>query len=616
MAKLDYDEDSIKVLDSRSAVIANMGLYVGGNDSNGLYQCAKELIDNAADEANAGRNTVVGVIIEGQQVTVYDRGRGIPVGNNKTTGRSTLIEVFATLHAGGKKGGKSYEGGSIGTHGMGAAVTNFLSKSLTVYTFREERGGWHKVAFVEGVLKGDIVKCKAPLVQGKPAKLGTVITFAPNYAVFAKGAALRSSQVGDYLRILSYLLPKIKFELTVDGKTKEYYTTEGLKDYLSALMEKEKIEAQGKPIIFNSPAVSFALQWSNYSDELVLSYANGSYTKDGGTHLKGLCEALADAVKPYKGKYDFTPSDMRSGLVGVINVKVASPAFDSQVKGRLVTESAYKTVYDQAFAQFTSMFKTNKSFVSAILRRASDLKKLRASFQASKKALADLRSDKGKANLPSKLADCISKDPKITELFIVEGDSAMGSCKKARDIKYQAVLAIRGKIVNAYGSSAAKVFSNAEVKDILRCIGYTGNDKKDIKFKYSKIILCADPDDDGWHISLLLLNLLQKVVPEVINRGLVYVVDAPLFKYATKNGNFYADTMPDLHKKVKGKFDAEQVTRLKGWGEATVPDMEELAFQKTRKLIKIVGLKDDEIVDHFNIVGKESVQGRRALLGL
>lgn len=600
-------------------------MYIGSNDSNGIFQISKEAIDNSVDEASAGFNDLVGVVIDDKKITIFDHGRGIPVGKSKQTGRSTLIEVFATLHAGGKKGGEAYKKGSIGTHGVGGAVVNFLSTQFEAYTYREENGGWHYIKFIKGELVGGVVKKKPPRIAGKLPKLGTIVQFTPDPSVFTKTAKLNVKQISDYLHVLSYLVPKTKFALYDNDKEPLVFVQKnGLSDYLRDLLEREKAEAQGKEFIVNDETFSLALQWSDAADEIFLSYVNGSHTKDGGTHVKAVADAITKALEPLKGKRDYTPTDLRTGLIGVLNIHLASPSFDSQTKNRLVTESAYNQVYVPLLKHLTAFFAKNKTLANDIIRRAAEVRELRTAFQANKKATAALRSAKGRQTLPAKLLSSTTKNPKERELYIVEGDSAGGTAKHARDGRYQEVLKLRGKILNAYGPQGHKVFDTEkdrnEVLDIMRAIGYDGDPTKPLKLRVGKILILTDPDPDGKHIALLIANLFQKTLPKAIIDKYLYIVMAPLYMYGVSDTKkIFGSSPAEIQKKLGSKkLDPKRLGRIKGWGEVNPAILRQVAFDPKspdRKVMRISELQKGKEAEFLEIVG-EKAHGRRQLLGL
>ena len=331
-----YTEKDVKIFKGLEAVRHKPGMYIGETGSGGLAQIIKEIIDNCLDEALAGRNKFVGLSFEKDgSICVWDRGGGVPVGKHKDTGKSTLISVFGTLHAGAKMNAKdkAYEA-SVGTHGVGSAATNALSEYFDVATFRD--GKWYSVRFKKGVLKSDLKKISTPKTPDKKkAKCGTIVRFKPDLSCFDKNAKLNTKKIVAALEVSSYLYPTVTFVVVdnITGKKKIYHQPNGYKALLEKKREALKAELSGKPFIYSSKNLNIVVQWSDHTEEAVSSYVNGSPTSEGGTHVKGFFAALNDALKPYKGKRaDFTPDDLRAGLIGVLNYKLAAPSFDSQTK--------------------------------------------------------------------------------------------------------------------------------------------------------------------------------------------------------------------------------------------------------------------------------------------
>lgn len=611
-----YDASAISSLSFKEAVRKKSSLYIGSKDSDGIFTILKEIIDNAVDESLNKFSDVVGVDINTKtdKITVFDRGRGIPIDIHKKTKKPAIISIFTEQHTGGKLDKTTtYTHGSVGSHGLGAKLTNFMSKIFEVYTFRDK---WYSLKFENGELVGNLRPSQAPVINKKKHDKGTVISFVYDKSVFNKDAKLDTKKVREYLKNLSYFVSKVKFQLTIDGKQEVFKTTDGINDYINDVVAKYKLEKVGKPFVYSDEQMSIGLQWTDHTDEILLSYVNGVPTRDGGTHVKGLIDAINKLIEPFKSNKDFTPSDFRVGCVIIISVYVMHPEFESQVKHRLVTQSVQANVFKTVQSELGKFFAKNKSFVNQIIKRAQELRKLHAQFKLNQKATAELRNVKAKSMLPTKLATCTTKKAFERELTLVEGDSAAGSSKQARDVRFQEILSLKGKIVNAYGKANEKVFVNEEVLSIMRAIGFTGNDKK-FDLRVGKIIILTDPDPDGRHISVLLLNLFHKVLPKTIVDSLVYIVDAPLFIYVHKQKKYFGNSLKEIKETLKlEKLDPTKITRLKGWGEINHDDLRTIAFDvNTRKLIKIVDLKKDEKGKFFEIVG-ENAAGRRILLGL
>lgn len=504
------------------------------------------------------------------------------------------------------------------THGVGSACTNAISHYFHAITFRD--GKCWEAKFKDGNFRsfGKFTgKVKSP--DGKKMTQGTTINFKPDLGLLDKGSKINYKKVMSLLDTYSYLHPKVKF-MVVDeekGKIYNYHQPDGVKALLLKRANELGVELDGKMITVSTPNLNIAIQWSSHTEELVSSYVNGSPTVEGGTHLNGLFSALNEAVKPYKGKKKFTPKDLRTGLIGMIDFKMPSPTFDSQTKEKLKSADAEYTVHEQALKELQTFFKNNKSFVKSIVDRASEFNALQSAFSASKKMAAKLTGKKAQAQLPAKLADALTKDPKEKELFLVEGDSAGGTAKKCRNVQFQAILPLRGKILNVYnGNNAAKALDNEECFAILSAIGYDPNSKQPEKnLRVGKIIMLADPDVDGAHIRLLILSLLYKILPKAFVEKIVFDIDAPLFKANYKGKLYHGKTLKALKKQLPEKAHKD-IVRIKGWGEINAEDnlLQEVVFDpKTRKLLRVKEVSKDK-QGYFAALAGEQPQVRKNLL--
>ncbi len=620
MAK-KYNEDSIKIYEFPVNVQKKPGMYIGSNDSNGLMQLEKEVYDNAIDEALAGRNRFVGISYNKDgSITVWDKGGGIPIGKHKTTKVSTLIEVFNRLHAGGKMdAADSAYSASVGTHGVGAACTNALSEFFIVQTFRDKK--WWEVKFKHGkpVSKEPKKVGKPKLPNGKTAEQGTIVTFKPDLQFFMKGSKVKPQKAYQAFDVLSYLHPEVKF-FWMDkaaGKKKLFHQPDGYKALLQKRKEELKVETVGKPFVYSSKNLNIVVQWSEHTDEAVLSYVNGSPTVEGGTHVSGFFSALNDALKPYKGKRVFTPADLRNGLIGVLNYKMASPSFDSQTKEKLKSEAASEDVYNQSFKAVVEFLKSNKTFAKQLCIMAEEVRKASSQFSASKKLAVQLTSVKHRANLPKKLTTCYEKDPKKRELYIVEGDSAGGTVKQARDAQFQEIFCLRGKVLNVYtASNASKIETNAEIISLLQAIGYDIKQKHPEKhLRVGKIMIMADADQDGKHIALLVLSLLYKLLPPLFVNKMVYIVNTPLFMGRHKDQMVLGNTLKSIKKQFPENV-TPAITRFKGLGEISADSgvLQKTAFNPKTRDITCVGDLDKKQRMRFAALAGESPGERRKLL--
>ena len=617
MKKSTYSANDIDVLEGLEPVRKKSGMYIGANDSRGIFQITKEIIDNVFDEYLAEYNTKLFVEVKGDVVTVADESRGIPVEIHPKTKESTLTTIFTKLHAGGKLGvkkdGSTAYKTSVGTFGVGSSVTNALSESFEVWTFRK---AWYYQAFAKGKVKTKVKKgVKPPSVSGCTMKAGTVVRFKPDFTCFQKKSKLNTKNLLDWLKISSYLYPDLVFYLDLDGKKAKLHEPKGIKALVNKLVEDAKVEKLGKTVHIRSNNFEAVLQWSSHDEEKLLSYANGSKTEDGGTHVNGLFKALNESLKSFKGaRSNYKPEDLRCGLLGVLDFKMPSPQFDSQTKSKLISKEAQDQVYETALEELKKFWRENPSTAKEIVRRANEVRSVVQSFTMSKKAAAALKVNKGgKVLLPAKLVVSNTKDPKERELYLVEGDSAGGSAEKARDAKTQEVLKLRGKILNVHKDKSQKAFTNNEIIDILKSIGYDPSKKK-MDLRVGKIILLTDADVDGGHISSLLLGLLLKVVPDVIKNGMVYALyKAPLFKTNVGSKNVYGRSLAELMKKTNGKG---IVTRIKGWGEIGPDILAEVAFDRTTRHLVRVTMEDAKASKRFVKIMGEDPSTRKEMLGV
>ncbi len=605
-----YDEDAIQVLEGLEPVRKKPGMYVGTTDSKGIYQIFKEPFDNATDEADNGHGKIIRIWVDTKKklFTLSDEGRGIPVGIHAKTKISTLTTVLTKLHAGGKiEGNKAYNT-SKGTFGVGVSITNALSSYFQIWTKRD--GAWHTQEFSKGKPKSKVKISKPPFKQ----KCGTIVRFSPDYSIFE--GAFPVKEIHLLVKNAAYF-HSAKFELDIDGKKTTYYFKEGPKAFIAAKIKKLEAEAIGKPIFIKSSDLTFIGQWTDSPDDHFETYVNGSITVRGGTHFNMFNNLLNKAMKTIAKKKDtFKPEDLRVGLVGFLSVNVRSPQFDSQLKECLKSKEGGEIVAESMSTVFTDFVKKQKSTAKAILSRAVEMRALHKEFSLSKKTAAKLDvKKKGKIFLPEKLATSTGSDIDKRELFLVEGDSAGGKAKIARDRTYQEVLALRGKILNVYKAKDEKIGDSKEVIDILQSIGYQPKLKDPFsQLRVGKVIFLADSDEDGRHISLLLSGLMQKVLSPLIEQGRVFSVVGPLFTTQHRGKKVYGDTIKELEEQTKSKNMV--VTRLKGWGEATIDMLQDSALNpQTRKLIKLEPISGKQLKE-FQAILAEDTEVRRKLLGL
>ena len=537
MSKKAYTSESIKVLKGLEAVQKRPGMYIGDtDDGSGLHQMIYEVVDNAVDEALAGYCKNIEVTLnEDSSVTVKDDGRGIPVDIHKTENKSAAEVIMTTLHAGGKFDDDSYKV-SGGLHGVGVSVVNALSEKLSLTIHKD--GHKYQQDYKDSSPIQPLKKC------GISNESGSVIQFLPSTRYF-KDLNYKEEVIKKRLKELAFLNSGITvhFNNEITGKKTKYYYEGGLKEYIAEILQNKK-EIHNDliylpPIVKNGNSIEISMKWTTSYSEQIMCYTNNIYQKDGGTHLSGFRSALTRTINNYslknngKQKYEISGDDCREGLVAIISIKMSDPKFSSQTKDKLVS-SEIKSLTETTLSSKLSEFleespKDAKLIIGKIQQAAMAREEARKA-----KDLIRRKDPLGIANLPGKLADCQEKDREKCELFIVEGDSAGGSAKQARDRKTQAILPLKGKILNTEKSQDYKLLSSSEVGSLISALGCGFNHESedfDIdKLRYGKIIIMTDADVDGAHIRTLLLTLLARKMKPLFDQGRIYIAQPPLYK--------------------------------------------------------------------------------------
>ncbi len=575
MTKSTYTSESIKVLKGLEAVQKRPGMYIGDtDDGSGLHQMIYEVVDNAIDEALAGYCSNINVVLnEDLSVTVVDDGRGIPVDIHKDENKSAAEVIMTTLHAGGKFDDNSYKV-SGGLHGVGVSVVNALSEKLSLEIHKE--GFVYEQDYLDSVPIKPLKKC------GKTNKSGSSIQFLPSKKYF-KDIIYKDETIKKRLKELAFLNSgiRINFNNDITGKKVTYYYEGGLKEYIAEILNtKKEIHSE---LIYVEPfskgvnSIELSMKWTASYNEQILCFTNNIYQKDGGTHLSGFKSALTRTLNTYsnkvfgKQKYEITGEDCREGLVAILSIKMSDPKFSSQTKDKLVS-SEIKSLTETTLSSKLSEFleenpKDSKSIVGKIQQAAIAREEARKA-----KDLIRRKDPLGIANLPGKLADCQEKDRELCELFIVEGDSAGGSAKQARDRKTQAILPLKGKILNSERSQDYKILSSSEVGSLISALGCGFNHESDDfnleKLRYGKIIIMTDADVDGAHIRTLLLTLLARKLKPLFDDGRVYIAQPPLYKIKKGKIEKYISNDEELNKFLAdsffdGKFIQLNVDKLK-----------------------------------------------------
>ena len=600
-----YDADSIAVLEGLEAVRKRPGMYIGSVSTKGLNHLVYEIVDNSVDEHLAGFCKNIEVILEKDgSATVADDGRGVPVGLHQK-GVSAARIVYTTLHAGGKFDDSVYKT-SGGLHGVGSSVVNALSEYMDVQISRD--GAIHHDRYERGVPVVKLDKGLLPVI-GKTKKTGTKINFLPDGEIFEK-TRFREEEIKSRLHETAYLNPELTIYFTDKRKDPQeeitYHEPDGLIGFIKDLNSKS--EPIHDPVYFKGEAegieVEAVFQYVNEFHENILGFCNNIYNAEGGTHLTGFKTTFTTVMNQYAREIgvlkekdaNFTGADIRNGMTAIISVKHPDPRFEGQTKTKLDNQDAAKAASKVTNDEIVRYFDRNLDVLKKVLSCAEKAAKIRKTEEKAKTNL--LTKQKYSFDSNGKLANCESRDPKKCEIFIVEGDSAGGSAKTARERMYQAILPIRGKILNVEKASIDKVLANAEIKTMINAFGCGfsegyGNDFDITKLRYDKIIIMADADVDGAHISTLLLTLFYRFMPELIFEGHVYIAMPPLYKAMPKNGKeeyLYDDRALDEYRKTqKGPFTLQ---RYKGLGEMDANQLWETTLNPKTRILKQVEIED------------------------
>lgn len=624
----EYDASQIQVLEGLEAVRKRPGMYIGSTSSEGLHHLVWEIVDNSIDEALAGFATSIQVIIEeDNSITVVDDGRGIPVGIQAKTGRPAVETVFTVLHAGGKFGGGGYKV-SGGLHGVGSSVVNALSTSLDVKVYKE--GKVYYQEYRQGAVVDDLK------VIGETDRHGTTVHFIPDPEIFSETTIFNFDKLATRVRELAFLNRGLK--ISIEDKReekpllKEYHYDGGIKSYVEhlnankAVLFPEPIYLEGEQ---QEITIEVSLQYTDGYHSNMLSFANNIHTYEGGTHEAGFKTALTRVINDYARKQklmkendeNLTGEDVREGLTAVISIKHPDPQFEGQTKTKL-GNSEVRTVTDRLFSEHFSKFLfENPSVGRQIVEKGLLASKAR---QAAKRA-REMTRRKGAleiSNLPGKLADCSSNKPEKCELFIVEGDSAGGSAKQGRSREFQAILPIRGKILNVEKASMDKILANEEIRSLFTAMGTGfGADFDVSKARYHKLVIMTDADVDGAHIRTLLLTLFYRYMRPIVEAGYVYIAQPPL--YGVKQGKNIHYIQPgknaeqDLQDKIASlpATPKPTVQRYKGLGEMDDHQLWETTMDPENRMMLRVSVDDAIEADQiFEMLMGDRVEPRRAFI--
>ena len=598
--KVDYNADQIQVLKGLEAVRKRPGMYIGSTGIKGLHHLVWEVVDNSIDEFLAGNGDKINVTIhEGNEISVEDFGRGIPADTHQETGLSAVEVVLTTLHAGGKFNNNSYKV-SGGLHGVGVSVVNALSSELTITT--HWKGSKYQQHYKKGVPVDKLKKI------GSTDHSGTVIRFKPDPEIFT-ATEFKYENLAHRLQESAYLNKELTLSLRDERgeeiKEEEFQYDGGIKAFVEFLnrdrnlLNEDIIYFESKPDEYE---VEIAIQYNDGYNERIYSYANNINTVDGGYHLTGFKTALTKAINNFAKNNNQLPAkisslkgkDVREGITAVVNVKLPEPQFEGQTKTKLGNSELRSIVESEVYEYLSLYFDTNPALAKKIIDKA--VKAVRAR-QASKKAreLTKRKTALSSNSLPGKLADCSSKKAEKSELFIVEGDSAGGSAKQGRERKFQAILPLKGKILNVERARLDKILNNKEVASIITALGAgIGEDFNIDKLRYHKIIIMTDADVDGAHIATLILTLFYRYMPELIENGHVYLAKPPLYKVTKRGKSHYLYSDQELEEyRAENKNSSFSLQRYKGLGEMNPGQLWDTTMDPENRVLQRVEIDDN-----------------------
>ena len=614
-----YTAKDITVLEGLEPVRKRPGMYIGGVGAAGLHHLVWEILDNSIDEAMNGYASNITVTLHDDEsaITIADDGRGIPVDKHPKTKKSALEVIFSTLHAGGKFDAGNYKTAG-GLHGVGASVVNALSKEL-VATVRRDGAQW-EMRFKQGQVVGGLKKL------GPARGTGTTVFFRPDSTIFPK-VEFDTDIIKQRLEVSSYLHKGVKiiFEDEARKDKQVYQHDEGLADYLKKiLVERSAVPVHETPFTISRESdesnirLDVSLQWTQSTDEHVRSYVNGIPTGSGGTHENGFRAGLGKAVRNFIETHNLSPKgvtltaeDIREGLVAVLSVFVQEPQFQGQTKDRLNNPEVMSAVDSQVRPALEHWLNTNISVAESIVARIILAARAREASRAAQQEVARKSATSSRLTLPGKLSDCTSPGRDDSELFVVEGDSAGGSAKQGRDRARQAILPLRGKVLNTESVSLAKIIENKELSDLVTALGCGLGKNFDLsRLRYGRVIILADADSDGHHIATLLLTFIYRHMPALITAGVVYLAQPPLFRIDIGKETYWA--LDDAHRnrllKQHGNGRAKpEITRFKGLGEMMPKVLWETTLNpRTRRLLR-VDIADQIVTDRVinELMGKD-----------
>ena len=624
----EYGADQIQILEGLEAVRKRPGMYIGTTSSRGLHHLVYEIVDNAVDEALAGYCDTIDVTInQDNSITVIDNGRGIPVGINHKAGIAAVEVVFTILHAGGKFGGGGYKV-SGGLHGVGASVVNALSDWLEVEICQDGK------VYRQRYEKGKAVYTLKVVGECDPDKTGTKVTFKPDATIFQETTEYDFDVLKQRLREMAFLTRGLKIVLRdtreENPQEKAFHYEGGIKEFVSYL-NKSKTPLYENVMYFegskNNVYVEVAMQHNDSYVESVYSFVNNINTPEGGTHLVGFRNAITKTFNDYArnkkllkdNETNLTGEDIREGMTAIVSVKIEDPQFEGQTKQKLGNSEARGAVDSVVSEQLTYFLEQNPAVAKTICEKSILAQRAREAARKARELTRRKTALEG-MSLPGKLADCSDKDPKNCEIYIVEGDSAGGSAKKARSRATQAILPLRGKILNVEKARLDKVYANAEIKAMITAFGTGIHEDFDIsKLRYHKIIIMTDADVDGSHIATLLLTFIYRFMPELIKQGHVYLAQPPLYKLEKNKKEWYAYSDEELNQILSevGRDQNNKIQRYKGLGEMDAEQLWETTMDPEKRILLRVNMDEEaesEVDLTFTTLMGDKVEPRREFI--
>ena len=622
----EYGADQIQILEGLEAVRKRPGMYIGSTSVRGLHHLVYEIVDNSVDEALAGFcNTITVKIHQDNSITVRDNGRGIPVDIQKKAGKSALEVVFTVLHAGGKFGGAGYKV-SGGLHGVGASVVNALSEWLDVKVYKE--GKIYAMSFA----KGKVTKPIECIGTCSEEEQGTEVHFLPDASIFEE-SVYDFETLKIRLRETAFLTKNLKIRLVDERegqeKEKEFHYEGGIQEFVTFLNKGK--EALYPDVIYcegekEKILVEVAMQHNDSYTENIYTFVNNINTPEGGTHLTGFKNALTKIFNDYArqnkllkdSEANLSGEDIREGLTCIISVKIEDPQFEGQTKQKLGTSEAQVAVQGIVSEQLTYFLEQNPAVAKVICEKSILAQRARAAARKARD-LTRRKSALDGVGLPGKLADCSSKDPERCEIFIVEGDSALGPAKEGRNPETQAVLPLRGKVLNVQKARLDRIYANEEIKGMITAFGTGIHEDFDLsKLRYHKIIIMTDADVDGAHISTLMLTFIYNFMPELIRKGHVYLAQPPLFTIQKNKKHYYAYSDEEYQRILKEiGSDGADVSRFKGLGEMNTEELQETTLDPETRTLLRVNMSDEDKAEldiTFTTLMGDQVEPRREFI--